>query len=379
MPMALPMRFLKSFPEIFAFLVLPLVTIGLLSARPVGQGLAQSKEIDFVGNWNVDLEAEETHPFVGFSESFWGSAPQGFIRKDPVERRRENALRWFENSIEMDLIYFASENLDQNLGFRNSSSGPSSPLRFQTGDLAIEMTARMPFFSHYNGFISMLGFRPEESLVGTRQANGYSLGFGNTVSEVEGLSRTGFFLSRIGNERTLATRESSRWTIQGGLSHLRMTRFARLRGTDNLGLNQTFFDGDMTDPILIEQGEESYEKEGLGGFVGFEYRSVLNHSLSYSTKAHLHLLSTERETTLSNHKISSRGLLDFSSASSSTREGNALIDLSLEFFKALKDSYRFSLGFRYMDMMEGESPRLNGGSRDRFALRGIQASFQRFF
>lgn len=348
-------------------------------ARPVGQGLAQSQQIDFSGNWNAQLEAEERHPVVSFSDPYWDTTPRGFTRQEPKQRRRENALSWFENSLEMDLIYFASENLDQNLGFRNSADGPSSPLRFQTGDLAIEMTARMPIFSHYNGFISMLGFRPQETLQGNRQANGYSLGFGNTVSEVEGLSQTGFFLSRIGNERVLATRSSSRWTIQGGLSHLRMSRFARLRGTDSLGLNQTFFQGDQADPIVVEQGEESHEKNGLGGFFGFEYRSILNHSLSYSTKAHLHLLSAERETTLSSHKISSRGLLDVSSTTSSLRVGNALLDLSLDFYKALKDSYRFSLGLRYIEMMEGESPRLNGGTRDRFALRGVQASFQRFF
>jgi len=360
------------------FLLLFLFPLTVFS-RPIGEGLSQSQIIDFSKNWNRDLEAAEKHPLEGFSRPYWRETPENFQRTDPVVRRRENALRWFENSVQWDLIYFDSENLDQTLGFKNSSTGISTPLRFQTRDFALELTARLPVFNHYNGFVSVLGFRPEEVIKGNHSVDGYALGFGNLASSVEGLSETQLYLTRIGNERVLSSRDHSRWTLQGGLSHFKVKRFSRLRGTDQLGLNQSFSSVLPTDPIQIEQGEETYDKDGLGGFLGFEYRSILNHSLSYATRAHLHLLSTQRETSFSNQKISTQGFLDSTSSMDTSREGNALLDLSFQFFKALKDSYRFSLGIRYLEVLEGESPRLNGTTRDRFALKGVQASFQRFF
>ena len=347
-------------------------------ARPIGQGLGQPQNVDFLKNWDSSLEAQEQHPFEGFRDPYWKPPPKEFQYLDPVQRHRKNALKWFENSVEWDLIYLDSQNLDQILGFSNGPSGPVSPLRFQTRDFAVEMTARLPF-GHYNGFLSVLGFSPKEVINGNRLAAGYSLGFGNTVSEVEGLSKTQFYLTRIGNERILHTKDQSRWTLQGGLSHLHMKRFSRLRGEDQLGLNQATSTILAQDPIQVEQGEENYAKEGLGGFLGFEYRSILNHSLSWSSGVHLHLLSSERETNFLNQKISSQGFLETASLQDKNRESNALLDLQFQFYKALKDSYRFALGLRYIEVLEGSSPRLNGTTRDRFALRGIQASFQRFF
>lgn len=355
-------------------------------ARPYGVGLDRNQNIQFDERWNEQLEVKEKHPLKAFEKPFWNSKVTHHMHELGRKRYNIRPLRQVENSLEWNALYLFNTDLDINLAVPNLNPGGiggtpgsgNSAVRFDTRGFAHEFIGRFPALG-YNLFGSMFLFHPENVLTGEQRATGYNLSFGNTVSEYSGLCDTNFNFLKLGNERFLDKKAQSRFSMLWGLSHLNFQRFERLRGLDRLGLNQSTSNILANDPIIIEQGEYRLEKRGLGAFLGFRYHSHLGSGLSWSSALNYHGLSISQETETLIQKVSRQSLIEQNRNQIKENQMDGLIDFELKFQKYLRDFYNFSLGFRYLQYLEKPRRALDGIERDKFSLKGIQLSFQRFF
>tara|TARA_Y100000589_G_scaffold85367_2_gene79319 strand:- start:228 stop:1352 length:1125 start_codon:yes stop_codon:yes gene_type:complete len=354
-------------------------------ARPYAAGLDRSKNIEFNQRWNNDLEVKESHPLKSYKKPYWQSKRTFHLNAlDHYDRRLIDPLRQVENSLEISTLYLESTNLDVNLAFPNPIGAGGSPLagestvRFSTEGLAHEVKARFPAFG-YNVFSSIFIFHPEDNIAGPQRNVGYNLSFGNTVSEYSGLSKSTFNLYKIGNERFLGKKKESRFSVLWGLSHINLQRFERFRGQDRLGLNQATSNILPNDPIIIEQGEYTLDKNGTGAFLGFQYHSHLGSGLSWLSSLTYHGLKTDQLSQNFTQRVSQQGLLEESTSLTQRDQTDGIIDFEFKFQKYLRHFYNVSVGYRYIQYLEKPRRPIDGVSRDKFSIKGLQLSLQRFF
>ncbi len=353
-----------------SFLILTLFCRGL-EARPYGQGLAQSGNVDFQAHWNTELEARELHPF----EARLKAAPP-LLR---AQAETISPLDWERRGFEWNLLYFKDHGADQLLGATYANGALSDSLRMNTQGAALELKGRFHAID-YDWFVSALDFRPEDRLEAPQAPAGYALSFGDRVSQINGSKKLRLNLLRFGNERKLDETKTSRFTLLSGLSHLNLNWMERLRGVDDLGLNTSVSTVLAGDPIHIEQGEEVLDREGLGAFLGLQYRSVLDWGLSWGSKASYHLLRSQRNHRVLVQRVSSQGLLETpQNRSTDETQVEGLLDLEFDLHRSVTENYNFTLGFRVLHFLEKSRVSLSGETRGPLVLKGVQASLQRFF
>tara|TARA_B100000674_G_scaffold487192_1_gene497069 strand:- start:1466 stop:2590 length:1125 start_codon:yes stop_codon:yes gene_type:complete len=357
----------------------------VVDARPYAAGLDRSENIEFDQRWNKDLEVEESHPLSSYKKPYWQSKRTHHLNAlDKYDRRLIRPLRQVENGLEISTLYLYSSNLDVNLAFPNPIGAGGSPaagegtVRFDTRGLAHELKARFPAFG-YNLFSSIFLFHPEDQIAGPQRNVGYNLSFGNTVSEYSGLSKSTFNLYKVGNERFLGKKKESRFSILMGVSHLNFRRFERLRGQDRLGINQATSNILPNDPIIIEQGEYTLDKNGTGAFVGLKYHSHLGGGLSWLSSLSYHGLKTDQFSQNFLQRVSQQGLLEQSTNRLEREQTDGIIDFEFKFQKYLRHFYNVSVGYRYIQYLEKPRQAIDSINRDKFAMKGIQLSLQRFF
>lgn len=371
------------------FFVLWLVTftsIITLEARPYGVGFDRNDNIQYDERWNQELESPEKHPIESFKRPYWSTKLPHHNAKLQRNKPPIRPLRQTDNGIEWNVLYLYNTDLDINLAFPRVNQGViggsggsnESTVRFDTRGFAHDVKIRFPAFG-YSVFGSMFVFHPESTIVGNPRASGYNLSFGNVISEYSGLSDSNFNFLMIGNERFLEKKKESRFSMLWGLSHLNLKRFERFRGLDRLGLSQATSSVLPNDPIIIEQGEYSLDKQGFGGFIGFGYHSHLGSGLSWGSKINYHSLSISQSTEVLIQRISSQSLIESDVNQINRDQLDGVLDFEFKFQKYLRHFYNLSIGFRYLQFLEEPRQGIDGISREKFALKGVQLSFQRFF
>ena len=356
-----------------------------LYSRPYAAGFDRSQNIEFDKRWNTELESEELHPINSYKKPYWQSKRSHHISSmNKYDRSLIRPLRQIDNGLELSTYYLDSTNLDVSLAFPVPTGAGGSvgreegTVRFDTKGLAHEIKGRFPAFG-YNLFSSLFLFHPEDSISGLQRNSGYNLSFGNTVSEYSGLSKSTFNLFTLGNERFLGKKRESRFSILWGASHLNMRRFERFRGQDRLGLNQATSTILANDPIIIEQGEYILDKLGIGPFLGFKYHSHLGNGLSWLSSISYHSLRTDQNSQNFLQRVSQQGLLEETNTFVQRDQTDAIVDFEFKFQKYLRHFYNISIGYKYMQYLEEPRQAIDGVSRDKFAIKGIKLSVQRFF
>ena len=353
-----------------------------LQARPYGAGFDRNANIQYDERWNQDLEVPEKHPIESFKRPYWSSNIPHHNAKLERNKPAIRPLRQIDNGIEWSVLYLYNTDLDINLAFPRINQGAASSdeptVRFDTRGFAHDVKVRFPAFG-YNVFGSMFLFHPENTIMGGPRPSGYNLSFGNIISEYSGLSDSNFNFLKLGNERFLEKKKESRFSMLWGLSHLNFRRFERFRGLDRLGLSQATSTILPNDPIIIEQGEYSFDKQGFGGFIGFGYHSHLGSGLSWNSTINYHSLSVSQSTDTLIQRISSQSLIESDANQINRDQLDGVIDFEFKFQKYLRHFYNLSVGFRYLQFLEKPRQGLDGISREKFALKGVQLSFQRFF
>lgn len=378
----------KKKSMIWRFFVLCFLIFSLgieLDSRPYAAGLDRSQNIEFDKRWNKELEINEVHPISSYKKPYWQSRRSHHIASlKQYDRSLIRPLRQVENSIEISTFYLDTTNLDVSLAFPNPTGAGGSigreegTVRFDTRGQAYEFKGRFPAFG-YNMFGSVLLFHPEDSLVGPERNSGYNLSFGNTVSEFSGLSKSTFNMLKIGNERFLGKKSESRFSILWGASHINFRRFERFRGQDRLGLNQATSSILLNDPIIIEQGEYTLDKNGTGAFLGLKYHSHLGSGLSWLSSLTYHGLKTDQISQNLLQRVSQQGLLEQSNSSLERDQIDGIIDFEFKFQKYLRHFYNISIGYKYIQYFEEPRRAIDSVTRNKFAMKGVKLSLQRFF
>ena len=376
------LRFFVLFVLIFSIRV-------ALYSRPYAAGLDRSETIEFDKRWNTELESEEIHPVYSYKKPYWQSRRSHHIASlQKYDRSLIRPLREVENGLELSTYYLDSTNLDISLAFPVSTGAGGSTgreedtVRFDTKGLAYELKGRFPAFG-YNLFSSLFLFHPEDSISGPQRNSGYNLSFGNTVSEYSGLSKSTFNLFTLGNERFIGKKRESRFSILWGASHLNFRRFERFRGQDRFTgpdrLNQATSTILANDPIIIEQGEYILDKLGIGAFLGLKYHSHLGNGLSWLSSISYHGLKTDQNSQNLLQRVSEQGLLEETNTFAQRDQIDGIVDFEFKFQKYLRHFYNISIGYKYMQYLEEPRQAIDGVSRDKFAMKGIKLSVQRFF
>ena len=373
---------------ILRFFVLCLLMFSIkakLYSRPYAAGLDRSQNVEFDKRWNAELESEEVHPIYSYKKPYWKSRRSHHIDAlNQYDRSLIRPLRQVENSLELSTYFLDSTNLDVSLAFPNPTGAGGSvgreegTIRFDTRGLAYELKGRFPAFG-YNLFSSLFLFHPEDSISGPQRNSGYNLSFGNTVSEFSGLSKSTFNLFKLGNERLLGKKSESRFSILWGASHLNFRRFERFRGQDRLGLNQATSTVLPNDPIIIEQGEYTLDKNGIGAFLGLQYHSHLGNGLSWLSSLTYHGLKIDQNSENLLQRVSQQGLLEQSNTSLKRDQIDGIIDFEFKLQKYLRHYYNISIGSKYMQYLEEPRRAIDSVTRDKFSIKGIKLSLQRFF
>lgn len=362
---------------IFSFLIFAIFSS--LDARPYGSGLHSSEQVDFQRNWNQDLEREEKHPLTGFQKPYWKTnLPKHEKALKDYKRSLIRPLRQVENSVELKSYFLYTNGLDKVVSYENSNTGQGAGIEFDSRDFAWELSSRFPV-AGYNVFASYLDFSPEDEFSKGNNANGYSLLFGNIVSEMTGVSNSSLKLFQVGNERFVGKKEESRFSILSGLSHMNFDQDIRVRGVDRLGLSQAVSNVLPGDPIVLEQGQETFTKDGTGAFVGLKYQSHLSNNMSLSTHFNIHLLKSDLSNVIQTQRVSQTGLIETLRNQSSSSETDTLVDFEWNFRKFFRHFYSVNLGFRYLQFLHKDRVRFTGETDDKFSVKGLSFSVQRFF
>ena len=164
-----------------------------------------------------------------------------------------------------------------------------------------------------------------------------------------------------------------------GASNLNFRRFERFRGQDRLGLNQATSTILLNDPIIIEQGEYTLDKNGSGIFLGLKYHSHLGNGLSWISSLSYHGLKTSQTSQNLLQRVSQQGLLEQSSSAVEGNQTDGIIDFEFKFQKYLRHFYNLSIGYKYIQYLEEPRRSMDSVTRDKFSIKGIQLSLQRFF
>jgi len=358
-----------------------------LSSRPLGYGFKASDTIDFDARWNKDLEGPEEQPYLHLNKPYWSSHRQKHLdaldlplKKQPnpldMPRRSIQLRAWLVDAGQWDLVH----------GFSlTAAGGPRDALGFDTKGLAYEIMGRARI-GGYRSFLSWLRFDDREEKNHTASASGYDLVFGDRHSEVSALSNTDLNLLRAGNERQIYQGHGGRLSFLQGLSYLDLKRFERIRGQDRSGLNSQRMPRDpavpagASDPVVLEQGEDSIDKDGLGGFLGLRFQQEINRNLSLNVSASIHYMKLSNTHSLQVDQISAAGLRrTVTNTKTTNSQGEPVIDLEFEVQKWFRADYNFSVGLRFLDFGEGSLTSLGNQAKDSFYLRGVQVGFQKLF
>lgn len=363
------------------------VLVNHLISRPIGSGFKASDTIDFDARWNEDLEGPEEQPYLHLEKPYWTSHRQKHLdaldlplRKQPnplnMPRRSLQLRAWLVDAGEWDLLHGYS---------LNAASGPVDALGFDTKGMAYEIMGRAKI-GGYRSFLSWLRFDDKETRNHLPSVSGYDLVFGDRHSEINALSNTDLNLIRAGNERQIYQGHGGKLSFLQGLSYLDLKRFERIRGQDKNGLNRTriprdpAIPGGASDPVVLEQGEDSIDKDGMGGFLGLRFQQEINQNLSLNVAASVHYMKLSQTSTLLVDQISSAGLRRTVTNTSNTQsQGEPVVDLEFEVQKWFRADYNFSVGLRFLDFGAGPQTSLGNQARGNFYLRGVQVGFQRLF
>ena len=117
----------------------------------------------------------------------------------------------------------------------------------------------------------------------------------------------------------------------------------------------------------------------MGLYMGFRYQSVLTKGLSWSTQFNLHQMQVEQKQSYLLQKEAKSSLFESIYTSTKNKRTETVLDYEFKFQKYLRDFYNLSLGFRWIQFANGPSKSLSGLSRDKFLVKGLTASIQRFF
>ena len=363
------------------FVIVLALAVPVAEARPYASGMNNAENVDFERTWNTDLEKKELHPLEGYKRPYWRSMKPKHVKElKAYKRNLIRPLRSEENSVQLNALYLYTNNLDQPLAYRNGATPTTigSEVSFDTRGLAYEVIGRFPAIN-YNIFVNYLSYSPRDEVIGAGNAQGYTLTFGNRVSEITGLSSTKLNFYQIGNERFLGKKKESRFSILSGLSFFDFTRFERIRGSDRLGLSNATSTILPGDPIVIEQGEETLDKESLGLFAGLKYSSHLGNNFVMSSRASYHLFRTDQNISFLNQKVSRNSLFEQTQSRNQSTQSDGLIDFEFKIQKYFRHFYNVALGFRYLQIQEESRTSLGRVRKDHFSMKGVQASFQRFF
>ncbi|MCO4783161.1 MAG: hypothetical protein KC646_12625 [Candidatus Cloacimonetes bacterium] len=362
-----------------------LVSFVLKSVNPCrsyGVDLQNSDYVDFEQRWNPDLERKIEHPIVQHTKPYWKPHKEKLQTKlVNYKKIKIRPLRFIEPSVELQLFLADTSTWDQNFGSKKTASGFDELLHFNTKGLSYDLSIRFDALNyHYQ--MSYLSFHKEEKVNYPNSAFGYQINFGDVTSEVEGLAKTELDFFRIGNERIIDTNKYSKFSMMTGLGFLKLDRFERMRGNDKNGLNSEVSSNPAAPPgdkIIVDLGEDRIERQGAGLYMGFRYQSVLTKGLSWSTQFNLHQMQVEQDQSYLLQKEAQSSLFETSRSTLKNKRTETILDYEFKFQKYLRDFYNLSLGFRWLQFAKGPSKSLNGVTRDKFLIKGVTASIQRFF
>ncbi|PCJ21518.1 MAG: hypothetical protein COB02_02680 [Candidatus Cloacimonadota bacterium] len=350
--------------------------------RSYGVNLNNSSYVDYENRWNNDLESQVQHPIIQHTKPYW--KPHKEQLKTKLVNYKQNKirpLRFIEPSVELQLFLADTSSWDQNFGSRKTNQGFDELLHFNTAGLSYDLSLRFKAIN-YNYQISYLSFHNEEKVDYANSALGYQISFGDVTSEVTGLAKTELDFLRFGNERILDRNKYSQFTLMTGLGFLKLDRFERMRGNDKNGLNSEVSSNPAApigDKIIIDLGEDKINRKGLGLYMGFRYQSVLTKGLSWSTQVNLHQMQVKQNQSYLLQKEARSSLFESVTTNFQSKRTETLLDYEIKFQKYLRDFYNLSLGFRWLQFTKGPSKSLSGLTRDKFLLKGLTASVQRFF
>lgn len=355
-------------------------------ARPLGQGFQASNQVDFSANWQ-ELESPLPSPVAHLTKPYWESHAQKHLDALGYEERRfPDPVALHEKGLELKFFYLEASNWDQTLGYRlNNLGGVEGTIGFDTHGLGLELSARRCLWDRPVEFSWFRLDREEEFLL-PQSNQGYNLVFGGRNSDVLGLAETNLDLLKAGQDIELEHRGDMRFSWLRGFSWQRLRRFERIRGNDRLGLNTIQIPRDpnvpngASDPVVLEQGEDSVKSEGPGLYTGFSFQRELTGSVSLNSSALIHLMHVDQTHSLSVDQISRAGVKAQSALiQDSSQRTQTLLDFEVELRRWMRRDTSFSLGYRYLSVSEPSRQNLAGTQNDPFVLRGVSLGWHRRF